>query len=182
MDVYERMFEGFKTFASRVETLSSYHIEGGEWEEFDQYRKGIPIEDFANQEWIEQISAWKKSGKEIKRIRVIPATLTEYLRYELEWCYPRNWIAGELIKVVGQKSYKQLVIPEMAGDFWLFDNKYVLKMKYDKVGRYLGEELISDQDPVTEYAKLITRLERRSVLFTKVLEKIRKAKLTILME
>ena len=163
IDIYDKMFGEFQISASRVEILPIYHIEGGEWEEFNQYRKGIPIQGFANQDWIEQLTAWKKSGKEIKRIRVIPTTLTEYLRYELEWCYPQNCIAGEMIKIVDQKNYEQLVIPETEGDFWLFDNKYVLQMNYNKDGRYIDEKLVNEQNLINKYIDLWVKLEQKSI-------------------
>jgi len=182
MDIYEKMFRDFKISAYRVETLPVYHIEGGEWEEFEQYRNGIPIEGFANQDWINELTIWKNSNKEIKRFRVIPPMLNEYLCYEFEWCYPRNWIAGEIIKVVDQKTYEKLIIPETEGDFWMFDEKYVLKMEYDIKGYYIGERIISEQDAVSKYSESLSRLEQKSVLYTDVMKKIRKAKLSVLLD
>lgn len=182
MDIFDKMFGEFQTSASRVEILPIYHIEGGEWEEFEQYRKGIPIRGFANRDWIDLVATWKKSGKEIKRIRVIPTKLTEYLCYEFEWCYPRNWIAGEVIRVIGQKTYKQLSDPETRGDFWVFDDKYVLQMNYDEDGRYTGERLISEQELKAKYVSLSAKLEQKSIPYTNVMELLRKAKLEVSIE
>jgi len=179
MDVFEEMFGGFEVSAFRVETLPVYHIEGSEWEEFEQYKEGVPIEGFANQDWIEDVRAWSSAGKEIKRIRVIPPMLTEYLRYELEWCFPKNLLAGEVIKAVSQRTCEQLVTPETKGDFWMFDQEYVLKMEYDEEGRYLREKLISEPELVDPYVTLFMKLERKSVPYTDVIRQIREAKLKV---
>lgn len=179
MDVYEQMFEGFKVSARRLETLPTYHIKGGEWEEYQQYLQGIPIKDFANQDWVEDVGAWKKAGKEIRRIRVIPSTLTRYLRYEFEWCFPENMLAGEVIRVVAQADYQNLVSKATSGDFWIFDEKYVLSMQYDEEGRYLGENLIDNKDLVGAFVALFRELERRSLAYTNIMQQVRQAKLTV---
>ncbi|HUV42332.1 MAG TPA: hypothetical protein VMY36_00240 [Patescibacteria group bacterium] len=182
MDVLEEMFGSFEVSALRVETLPVYHIEGGEWEEFQHYKEGIPTADSRHRAWIEDVRAWTRSGKEIKRIRVIPPTLAEYLRYELDWCFPQNWLAGEIIKAVSQRTYEQLVTAETKGDFWIFDQKHVLKMEYDKEGRYLGENLVSDPPLVDSHTTLFLELEQKSIAYTEVIRQIREAKLKVELE
>lgn len=179
MDVYEQMFSEFRKSAYRVEALPVYQIEGGEWEEFERYRQGIPIDGFANEEWIRDVRVWKKSGKDIRRIRVLPTTLDQYLRYELEWCFPRNFIAGESISIVSQENYEQLVTPETPGDFWIFDAKHLLKMKYDRTGHYLGDELTQHQHAVNAHLALFSKLESKAIPYTDVLRQIREATLQI---
>lgn len=166
MDVFEKMFTEFQTSAYRVEALPTYYIEGGEWEEFQEYEKGIPIRGFANQDWLDDLVRWKESGREVIRVRIMPPILTPYLQYELEWCYPRNWLGGESIKVAKQELYNQLVKPEVFCDYWIFDKKYVLKMEYSEDGKYLGEKLISKPNLVKEYLDLFIDLNRKSVQYT----------------
>jgi len=179
MDIFEKMFTEFRTSAFRIEARSTYHIEKGEWEEFQKYEKGVPIRGFANQDWLDDLVHWKESGREVVRVRVVPLILTAYLQYELEWCYPKNWLAGESIKIVKQELYNQLIKPELDCDYWIFDETHVLKMEYSEEGRYLGEKVISEPNLVKEYLDLFRDLDRKSVQYVDFMKIWRQKRLTV---
>jgi len=172
MENLEKAFSEFNKTALRIEALPEYHIEGGEWEEYEKYRKGLPIQGYSNQEWIDQLETWRKEGKTISRIRIVPEALNDYLRYEIKWCFPINWDAGEDIKIVGQNEYESHISSSTKGDYWIFDNDLVLQMNYDDKGKFIIAELNEDQFRSKKIIELSNRLGNISIPYmeyTKIL-------------
>ena len=179
MDVFDEMFGSFREQAFRIETFPIYKIEGGEWEEFKEYEAGKVLCIPPSEDWIDDLRRWRLEGKKIKRIRILPQELNNYLRYEIEWCYIKNYLAGEDFAFVGQNTYKKYVEKNTFGDFWLFDKKYVLKMQYDANGSYLGEKLFNDISIVEDCLDLFRKLEQESHSIEWILNKIRSSKIKI---
>jgi hypothetical protein len=179
MDAFEKMFSTFKESAYRVEALSQYRIEGGEWEEFQKYKEGY-IKDYSSlNEWVASLQRWKQEGKEMKRIRVIDSILSDYEKYEFETGYVLTGVSGENIRVVNREIYNQLATPEIKGDYWLFDMKYLLEMKYDQEGRFLGGELVEDEKIVEIHKKLFFELEKHTIPYIEVVKQIRQAEVRV---
>lgn len=165
-NLFEEVFKTFKKSAFRLEKLEKYHIEdSGEWKEYQDYLNGIPLPNRTTNtnEWIRDNDVWEKEGKEILRVRVIPNILTNYLRYEIEWGYPYNIQAGEEVKFILQENYKQLIKNQYIKDFWLFDDKKVLEMRYSDIGEYIGVDLVDDKKALQEYLKIKEVLIKKSI-------------------
>ena len=64
----------------------------------------------------------------MRRVRVVSYPLTDYLRMEMSW-YPKSVAAGEDIRITET---------QLTGDFWLFDDRTVVLLHYDRKGRFTG--------------------------------------------
>lgn len=177
-NLFKQMFNEFRESALRIETLDEYHITGGEWEDFERYKSGFSYTAHSIGDWIENLKRWNSQGKIIRRIRIIPELLNAYLKYEFE-AYLDNISAGEIIRVVPRSKYESLVLKEIMGDFWLFDQTYLLKMNYDNARRFLGGKLVEDNFLIESYKKLFIELERISVSHDYILKQIRQSSIKI---
>lgn len=77
-------------------------------------------------------------------MRIFSAELTDYERYACDFGYALNVPAGEDVRVLRRGEH---AVPEMIveSDFWLVDNAHVIPMHYDIGGRFLGAELLPDE-------------------------------------
>lgn len=162
MDCLDIAFDTFKKSANRVEIFPKYHIyDTSEFNEFKNYIDKKPIEGFANQAWLDDISKWVGENKSILRLRIVPEIVSDYYLYESNWCYPRNIAAGETIKFVKENAYKEL--SQRYGindDFWIFDDETVIILKYNEYFEF---------DKVIE----VSSIEKdKYLLFFKELEKL----------
>lgn len=141
---FGRLFETFERTAFRLETLAVYDVEE-EQEEIERFLAG---EDMGS-EWDD--NPWVRSmtdmGKTVSRVHVLHSPLTDYLRYELS-AYPGNIKAGESIGIIDLADQRVTGLPDH--DFWLFDDRDVYRMHYTPVGKFVGAELLPD-DQLSEY-------------------------------
>lgn len=179
MDIFDKMFNTFKKSAKRIETLPIYKIEGSEWEEYKLYSQGKTIKGFANQSWIDDLTKWSKQNKKISRIRIIPPILNPYLIYEIEWCYHKNVLNGEIINFVKKEDYDKLSKNIDKTDIWIFDDKFVLQLIYHKDGSYKTEKFIDNSEEVKKYVLLYKELEKKSQPYPSILNQIRTSPLSI---
>jgi hypothetical protein len=136
-DEFHKLFDTFKYSAYRLETLPQYLVD----EERDDYAaflagKPPPPDNLA--EWLSLIKDAKRDGKTVTRVHIFPKQLTPYLRFEIETGYKFSVPAGEDVRIIVDPSE---VPPGAKRDFWFFDDKIAVLMKYTKGGRYLGAEM-----------------------------------------
>ncbi|MBT2456587.1 DUF6879 family protein [Streptomyces sp. ISL-86] len=135
-------FQDFDREAFRLETLDDYSKSGG----VDAYRAFLAgeaqPEDYKTAGWLTTVGAAVQSGKRIYRVHILARPLTDYLRFELSWGYRRNMTVGEEFFILDTTSQEN-PIPD-APDFWLFDDRAVGAMNYDGQGKYLGAELLGE--------------------------------------
>ncbi len=159
MDILDYYFDHFRKSAVRLETLPQYNIsETNESTEFEAYISGKEITGFANQDWLDCLTTWKKEGKLIHRIRICPEPLTDYFRYEYYWCYPRNIAAGEDIRFVRISEASKASNIQLLGDYWLFDDAHLVQLFYDEQNEYASCEEITDIHTVDRVRELISDL------------------------
>lgn len=142
------MFDGFRREAFRLETLDDYSRSG----DVDAYRRfldGEPMPADYNADWLDEVGAWKRSGRRIYRVHVLSRPLTPYLRFELGWGYVTNATAGEEFFILDVTA--RINPLEKTGDFWLFDSTVAASMRYTDDGGFAGAEVLSDADG-PEYA------------------------------
>lgn len=141
MDILEYWFNNFSIQANRIETRDHYAIyDTNEYEEYIKYTKGEKIYSYANIEWLDTIRNAKNRNKIITRIRVIPDHITEYFRYEFNWCYPKNMEAGEEIGFICNDEYKSIIRAYGLdiNDIWIFDQKIAICLLYNSQDEYIG--------------------------------------------
>lgn len=103
------LISNFKHSAKRLELLPDYHIEGGEWEDFNNFLNGEvrpPYDELA--EWNKSIENWTKQGKTIERIRLLSSPLTDYQKYEILRAYEPGTLCGQKIGVVLKKDFDKV--------------------------------------------------------------------------
>lgn len=141
--------------AFRLETLDHYDVEsdGGD---FERYLRGEPGPDEERKRpWLERLQREREAGLVNQRVHVLSTPLSDYLRYECEWGYRPNSLAGEDIRIIDLTEMP----PDYAGltdhDFWLIDDEHGIRMIYDDRGRFLGAEPREDLVPWYQRAKAV---------------------------
>jgi uncharacterized protein DUF6879 len=129
-----RLFSTFQSSAFRLETRQQYLVD----EEADlvrAFKEGRPPPpSTAMDEWLALIRANTAVGKRMYRVHVLEEPLTDYVRWELS-TYPVNAAAGEEILVADRDRHPDL--DDLREDFWLFDDRDLVAMRYDDGGRWL---------------------------------------------
>jgi len=151
----EDLFRGIRSEAFRLELLDCYHIKG-EWEQFQQFKKGKDIvADDETEQFYQIIRRYVSEGKKIIRVHVIPKKPTDYLKFEIKTGYVPQLRAGAKIYLLYQEEYNHLLQPDFnPNDFWLFDNRVVVELIYDKEGHFLKERSVKDEKTVKKYTTL----------------------------
>ncbi len=145
VEEFGRLFTSFQQSAFRLETLAQYLV-AEEADDFAAFQAGRPPPRRTpeDDEWLRMIAQDTAAGKHWSRVHVVEHPLTSYLRYELA-CYPDSVAAGEQVLIADRDAHPQLVSLEN-GDFWLFDDRLVVRMRYDDQGHWLGAERAPDAD------------------------------------
>ncbi|WP_369689890.1 DUF6879 family protein, partial [Nocardiopsis alborubida] len=85
----------------------------------------------------------------VERVHVVTQPLSDYLRYEMEWGYDFNIVAGEDVRIIETETPSDLPFATHE-DFWLFDDTHVVLMRYEDDGTQIDRILLEDVD-VSEY-------------------------------
>ena len=136
--------ENFTRTAFRLETLDQYEV-ASDGNDFGRYLAGAPEPDpERKQSWLDVLRAEVERGAYRHRVHILQSPLGDYLRYECEWGYAPNAKAGEDIRILdtAERSAPE-GLPDH--DFWLFDDKAVLRMHYDADGQFVGGEPLPDE-------------------------------------
>lgn len=135
---FVQLFDRFEHSAFRLETLDRYTVEEEE-KELTRFVGGEPLPHDPNSEWCGFLKDAAAEGKQVSRVHKLPRRLTPYLRFELEWCYPYSAEAGEEIGLLLPDAREE-VRALASEDFWLFDDRQVVAMLYDRDGAFVGVE------------------------------------------
>ncbi|MBA2472360.1 MAG: hypothetical protein H0V41_09030 [Pseudonocardiales bacterium] len=127
--------DGFEFEAFRQEVREQYDVpsDGGD---FARYLAGEARPDPGVVEpWREWLREQCRSGRAVRRVRVLYGAPGRYVRYECEWAYTFSVDAGEDIRVldlVEQEPPAGLIGEE----FWLLDGSRAVVICYDDAGRF----------------------------------------------
>src|SRR5215472_2192629 len=97
--------------------------------------------------WLDTVATAGAAGKSMRRVRVVRRPLSDYIRYEIEWGFLYNVAAGEDIRVLDLSDRPGAELPDH--DFWLFDERAVVKMLYRPDGTQIGRELVEEPNSLT---------------------------------
>ncbi len=125
--------EHFTSTLFRLETLDNY----GVTEDVQRYLAGEPG---PTSTWPEVIRNEVADDRYTYRVHVVRSPLSDYLRYEFEWCYVPNAAAGELIRVL-DTSEQHKPAELVNEDFWIVDDAYLIRMHYAPDGEFVGATL-----------------------------------------
>lgn len=137
---FGRLFNTFEREAFRLETLATYSIPN-EQATFQAFLNGEPQpESHKNAPWADTVRGHVKAGRRMYRVHIVARPLSEYLRYEMGWGYHRNQEAGEEFFILDITDKDNPL--DGLTDFWLFDEKTVVTMRYNHAGEFLGAEIL----------------------------------------
>ncbi len=150
-------FENFKKYAFRLELLQEYNVDG-EKESIKEFLKTGKVSE--DKDWTNLIKSAISRGAFMERVHVIILPISKYLKYEIE-AYKANIEAGEKVSFMLKEEFDK-INTKINHDFWLFDDKIVLKMNYDLSGKFKGFEEIKN---ASEFVKLkdITLLKSKPI-------------------
>ncbi len=132
----------FTRHAFRLETLDAYDV-GSDGGDVARYLRGEPEPDPARKSpWLARLRAERAAGKLRQRVHVLRSPLSGYLRYECEWGYVPNVAAGEDVRILDLAERPRPSGLDVDHDFWLLDDRDVIRMHYDQDGRFLGGEIL----------------------------------------
>lgn len=141
-------FQNCEQEAFRFESLPVYTVEA-EREGFLRFQQNlsfVPTSD--DKDWTDYLDLLKKTGRQMRRVRLAPSPVTDYYRFEA-LCYYERHIqdhAADIRLISEAKLMPILQTLPFNFDFWMFDRSVLVAMIYDKDGRFLGAaKLASDQ-------------------------------------
>lgn len=131
----------------RIETLPSYDtaMTSGD---FRRWLTGEAEPTWAiRQPWLDTLAQWAREGRPRRRVRVIHDPPSDYERYACDWGYRYNVAAGESTRIL---DLTEQDLPEelqaAPGDWWLIDNREVVRMHYHPDGQFRAAEILGGQD------------------------------------
>lgn len=119
----------------RVEMLDRYDVPSDD-DDYHRYLRGDPAPDAAAKAgWLDRLRAGAAAGRARRRVRIVREPLSDYDRFECEWCFTDNTAAGEDIRVLAGDFAR---VPDSVGDFFVIDAKRVARLRYDADHRFTG--------------------------------------------
>jgi hypothetical protein len=92
--------------------------------------------------WVELIQGLSRTGKQVRRARIVSEPLSGYARFE--WAGTDVLIdAGEEVRWLPRRLASPLALP--GNDFWLFDRTTVVFSVFDGAGEVVERQLTTDQ-------------------------------------
>jgi hypothetical protein len=156
IDDWSRLWKDAKTELFRLQLLNTYLVED-EAPAFEAYKKGKFIAMPSFDSWLEQLQEKKNAGVKIVNLLVVDMPLSEYTRFGIEMCYFATATKGQETFIVERKDVAHLL--DGAVDFWMFDRKAAIPMKYDKEGHWLGtEDTVTDANGIAKLNNIRDRV------------------------
>lgn len=89
-----------------------------------------------------------REGRRFARVRVVGLPWSDYNR----WSYviaQHNIAAGEDIRYLTSERARELELPN--NDYWLFDSRKLLRMRFSEDDHFLGGEIIEDSAEIVQH-------------------------------
>ncbi len=95
--------------------------------------------------WLDTLRREHAQGLRAARVRIFSADLTDYERFACDFGYALNVPAGEDVRILHRGEHD---VPDgvLDCDFWVVNDRYVIPMRYDEHGRFLGGEVLPDEE------------------------------------
>lgn len=166
---FDKGWETAKNEVFRLQLLSTYRVPGEE-EEFERYLKGekvIPSKDF--DDWKKQIAEVKNRGARIINLLVVDEPPSDYIYFSIDTYLKETRKSGQETLIVKRSDAAPFI--DHAIDFWMFDSKIVIPMKYDNEGHFLRTgKAVTGGHELSEYVKLRDVLMRIAISLEKFIE------------
>lgn len=139
---FSNQFDNFKSTAFRLQVLPVYSV-AEIADDYARFRLGAPFPDRTQDPWIQTIAEYSSAGKHLINVHLIPESLTDYLRYAIDWWYVYWDQAGANVRFLLNDPMTAQAVKD-AGDFWMFDDTIAFRMVYDGEGEFLRAEQVND--------------------------------------
>jgi hypothetical protein len=100
------------------------------------------------QDWLSMVRNAASEGRHFTRVRVVSLPLSDYNR----WSYviaKHNIAAGEDIRYLTRERAQDTGLPNH--DYWLFDSRRLLRMRFDEENRFVGGEIVEDSAEIVRH-------------------------------
>ena len=141
------LFSDFRHTAYRLEVRRSYGV-AEEDESFQRFLKGEDPGIDWFRPWLRLMAEQTGSGKRVERVRVVDDPPSDYLQFEIVNT-PHNLRAGEDIRYLRRSRAHELELPDY--DYWVFDSRLLVFLRFDASDRFLGFERTDDQAEVLRH-------------------------------
>ncbi|WP_200834568.1 DUF6879 family protein [Amycolatopsis alkalitolerans] len=142
---FGQLFQTFEHTAFRLETRDQY-TSANETEALRQFVAGEPVDMGWFQNWLTMIRQATAEGKRFSRVRVVTVPLTDYSRFGV-FCSGYTNDAGEDIRYLDRTQAGEL--PDY--DYWLFDSRLLVRMRFADNETFLGGEIIEDSAEIVQH-------------------------------
>jgi len=171
MKQFGELFSTYEKSAFRIETLDQYLVDG-EQECFELYKNGVVSPPSENEAWAESIREMASQGKEMARVHIVSRDVSPYVRFETDWYYRYNSVAGEDIRIL----YRDRVPEDITfTDTWLFDDRIVVDMSYTSDGELLYINKNEHPDRLTQAREAWSAIRTASISLEEFLSDLRRA-------
>ena len=147
-------FNSFQESAFRLETLQRYNVDE-EREAYESFMKSKKVPDWIWEDWRDIVRQAKSRWAVMQRVHLIHFPISSYVLFEME-AYKRNIEVWEEIFYI---PFEKCSV-DVKSDFWIFDDSIVLKMNYDKDGRFVNFEEINDCSSYLQIKKFLLENKR----------------------
>ncbi|MGQ0715986.1 MAG: DUF6879 family protein [Pseudonocardiales bacterium] len=139
----------------RLETLSTYEVPS-EGSDFARYLAGEPAPTpERRQRWLDRLADEKTRGLRRRRVHAVSLPLSDYLRFECEWSYALNpYEEIRILELPADRPDLQRSVSDARGDFYLADDKHLIRIHYTAEARPLGAEADSSPAIVARYQNI----------------------------
>lgn len=144
------LFDAAHREAFRLEALPAYAV-SSESAGLRAYLAGEPYQQSeAGQAFKDYIRSQVQAGMTWHRVRVVRGPLSDYERWECEWGYTVNEELGYHTFVLDLSEIADSPrLPDY--DWWMLDERVVLRFHYDGNGAFLGADPLDEPGQVAEH-------------------------------
>lgn len=128
-----------------METRDEYKSDN-EAQALRRFVAGEPVDMVWFQNWLTMIRQATEAGKRFSRVRVVSVPLTDYSRFGV-FCSQYTNAAGEDIRYLVRNQAAG--VPDY--DYWLFDSRLLVRMRFAEDETFLGGEIIEDPATIVEH-------------------------------
>lgn len=146
----------------QIETLETYGVphEDGAFRSFLQGRTPSSEDVAAYQSWFDKVRDAVTRQVNVTRIHLLPDTIGDYLRYEIEYGY-RQWCLPYGEKVLLLKKSEHPSLARLAfRDFYVIDDARVITPEYTADNRYVGLTEVVNQPAINFFVQLKYELQK----------------------
>jgi hypothetical protein len=150
---FDELFTTFEHTAFRLESRDSYAGVVYGVPAFERWMAGELVPPDTRRPWYRNVHKQTASGKRFTRVRVVSEPWSDYTQYAL-WSVPANIEAGEDIRYLPRSQAQDLGLPiALPGyDYWLFDSRLVVVLRFDdNTNDILSHEVIDDPAAVIQH-------------------------------